>query len=66
MEYRICMYSQLLNWPKYPSDGDAYDMDGEMQLSYEHCLPKKSKNSSHRFAIVFRNGEEGCVRLVRI
>jgi hypothetical protein len=35
-----------------------------MQLGYEHCLPKKTKNLSHRFAIVFRNGEEGYVRLV--
>lgn len=36
-------------------------MDDIMQLGYEHSLPKKSKNISHRFAIVLRNGEEGNV-----
>ena len=35
-----------------PSAGDAYDMDGVMQIGYEHSLPKKTMNSSHRFAIV--------------
>lgn len=47
---------------QYPCEGDAYDMDGMMQLGYEHSLPKKTKTSSHRFAIVFRNGEQGYVR----
>ena len=36
-------------------------MDDIMQHGYEHSLPKKSKNTSHRFAIVLRNGEEGNV-----
>jgi len=45
----------------YPSEGDGYDMDDIMQHGYEHSLPKKSKNTSHRFAIVLRNGEEGNV-----
>eukprot|EP00804_Cyclotella_cryptica_P011375 CCRYP_016037-RA/>CCRYP_016037-RA protein AED:0.06 eAED:0.06 QI:353/1/1/1/1/1/10/132/1126 len=44
-----------------PSAGDAYDMDGVMQIGYEHCLPKKAANASHRFAIVLRNGDVGDV-----
>ena len=32
-------------------------MDGYMQESYEHCLPKKLKNNSHRFVLIFREGD---------
>jgi hypothetical protein len=46
----------------YPSEGDAYDMDGVMQLGYEHSLPRKKSTQSHRLAIVLRNGNIGHVR----
>jgi alkylated DNA repair dioxygenase AlkB len=38
------------------AEGDGYDMDGYMQESYEHSLPKKLKNNSHRFVLIFRHG----------
>ena len=37
-------------------EGDSYDMDGYMQVGYEHSLPKKKKMKSHRFVLIFRHG----------
>ena len=42
-------------------EGDAYDMDGIMQAGYEHCLPKKRDDKSHRFVLLFRHGNEAAV-----
>ena len=42
-------------------EGDAYDMDGFMQAGYEHSLPKKKKNKSHRFVLIFRHGNAASV-----
>ena len=44
------------------AEGDGYDMDGYMQQSYEHSLPKKQKTNSHRFVLIFRHGETGFVQ----
>lgn len=42
-------------------EGDGYDMDGLMQNGYEHCLPKRNGDSSHRFVLIFRHGIEARV-----
>lgn len=42
-------------------EGDAYDMDGVVQSGYEHCLPKKRNDKSHRFVLIFRHGSEASV-----
>ena len=44
----------------YPGIGDAYEMDGTMQKSYVHSLPKAQSKyeSGRRFALIFRSGEE--------
>lgn len=44
----------------YIGEGDGYDMDGIMQAGYEHCLPKKV-NTAHRFALIFKQGNEAIV-----
>ena len=41
----------------YVGEGDAYVMDGKMQEGYEHSLPKKRVNKSHRFVLIFRHGD---------
>jgi len=41
----------------FVGQGDAYEMDGQMQLSYEHCMPKKEDDmSAKRSVVVFRHG----------
>jgi len=45
----------------YVREGDAYDMDGKMQAGYEHSLPKKEGNKSHRLVLIFRHGDEASV-----
>lgn len=40
----------------YIHEGDGYDMDGYMQCNYEHCVPKKLHDTSHRFVLIFRHG----------
>ena len=37
-------------------EGMGYDMDGVMQHGYEHSLPKRRDNNSHRFVLIFRHG----------
>ena len=43
-------------------DGDAYEMDGEMQQQYHHCVPKDTKQvgdkKMRRISVVFRQGKE--------
>mmetsp|Transcript_26613 Transcript_26613/g.54835 ORF Transcript_26613/g.54835 Transcript_26613/m.54835 type:complete len:957 (-) Transcript_26613:496-3366(-) len=36
-------------------------MDGWMQVGYEHSLPKKKKNTNHRFVLIFRHGNMASV-----
>ena len=43
------------------AEGDGYDMDGFMQQHYEHSLPKKTKNNSHRLVLIFRQGSASLV-----
>lgn len=43
------------------AEGDGYDMNGIMQSGYEHSLPKRLKDSSHRFVLIFRHGRVGFV-----
>jgi alkylated DNA repair dioxygenase AlkB len=39
------------------TEGDAYEMDGQMQMYYEHSVPKKSGDpSASRSVVVFRHG----------
>lgn len=38
-------------------EGNAYDMDDIMQAGYEHCLPKRKTDVSHRFVLIFRQGD---------
>jgi len=45
----------------YVGEGMGYDMDGIMQAGYEHCLPKRKANKSHRFVLIFRHGMEAGV-----
>ena len=45
----------------YVGEGDGYDMDGDMQVGYEHSLPKQKTNLSHRFVLLFRHGNEAYV-----
>lgn len=41
----------------FVGQGDAYEMDGQMQLSYEHCMPKKEDDTTaKRSVVVFRHG----------
>ena len=37
-------------------EGDAYDMDEDMQRGYEHCVPRRKDDKSHRFVLIFRQG----------
>jgi alkylated DNA repair dioxygenase AlkB len=43
------------------AEGDGYDMNGIMQRGYEHSLPKRVKDNSHRFVLIFRHGRVGFV-----
>jgi alkylated DNA repair dioxygenase AlkB len=43
------------------AEGDGYDMNGLMQSGYEHSLPKRVKDNSHRFVLIFRHGRVGFV-----
>jgi len=45
----------------YTHEGDGYEMDGYMQYNYEHCVPKKCIDTSHRFVLIFRHGNVASV-----
>ena len=45
----------------YIHEGDGYEMDGYMQHNYEHCVPKKCIDTSHRFVLIFRHGNVASV-----
>mmetsp|Transcript_11487 Transcript_11487/g.17385 ORF Transcript_11487/g.17385 Transcript_11487/m.17385 type:complete len:566 (+) Transcript_11487:589-2286(+) len=48
----------------FVGQGDAYEMDGQMQMNYEHCLPVKQDNiNAKRSAIIFRHGNTTPVSL---
>lgn len=41
----------------FVGQGDAYEMDGQMQLSYEHCMPRKEDDiTAKRSVVIFRHG----------
>jgi len=41
----------------FAGQGDAYEMDGRMQASYEHCLPRKDGDfDAKKSMVVFRHG----------
>ena len=42
-------------------EGDAYDMDEDMQRGYEHCVPKRKNDKSHRFVLIFRQGRAASI-----
>lgn len=46
----------------FVGQGDAYEMDGTMQLYYEHCIPKKEDDPfAKRSVVVFRHGKQNDV-----
>lgn len=46
----------------FVGQGDAYEMDGAMQTSYEHCVPKKDDDlAAKRSVVVFRHGNRNNV-----
>jgi len=48
----------------FVGQGDAYEMDGQMQMHYEHCLPMKQDDlTAKRTAIIFRHGNPVSVSL---
>jgi len=48
----------------FVGQGDAYEMDGQMQLSYEHCMPKKEDDpNAKRTVVVFRHGRAASVMM---
>lgn len=46
--------------------GDAYEMNGQMQESYSHCVPKVCRDNSNNQGVTDANAESECYRRISV